>query len=77
MPFMFGNYVSAAAQIADDIITNAKLATDFLSDTKGDVGMGANKLKTTNILIKELDSGRLIVRNSADALERGIYLAEL
>ena len=77
MPFMFGNYVSAATQIADDIITNAKLATNALSDTKGDVGLGANKLKTTNILIKELDSGRLIVRNSADALERGIYLAEL
>lgn len=76
MPFTFGNYVSSAAQIADGIIDNDRMAADFLSDTKGDVGLGANKLKTTNLLLKEFDTNRFTVKNAADAEYKGLVFGE-
>jgi len=39
----------------------------------GDVTIGANKLKTTSILLKELTSDYLIVKNSGDTAAKGIY----
>lgn len=39
----------------------------------GDVNIGANLLKTTNLIIKELDSNSIGIRNSADNAYRNLY----
>lgn len=43
----------------------------------GDIELGANKLKTTNLLLKEVDADTLGVRNSADTLDKSIRVISL
>lgn len=40
--------------------------------TPGDVNIGANKLKTTNLIIKEGDASNFYIRNLADSAYRSI-----
>jgi hypothetical protein len=43
--------------------TNEILAPNFLSDTKGDIGMGLNKLLTQSLRLREYDTGTMVVEN--------------
>ncbi len=43
----------------------------------GDINLGANKLKTTSLLLKELNAVSLIIRDAADANPRDLTLREL
>jgi len=57
--------------------TNAMMASDFLSDTKGNVGLGLNKLLTANLALRELASDRLIIEDTASTTTRDLVLATL
>ncbi len=43
----------------------------------GDITLGANKLKTTSLLLKELDANTLAVRNLADSAYKKLYVSLL
>ena len=63
--------------IQDGTIQNVDLAPNFLSDTKGDVGLGLNKLLTANLALRELASDRLIIEDTASTTTRDLVLATL
>jgi hypothetical protein len=43
----------------------------------GDISLGANKLKTSNLLLKEYDANGLAVRDAADTLFKNLWLNTL
>ncbi|MBA7618502.1 hypothetical protein ES703_25829 [subsurface metagenome] len=51
---------------------NAKSLTNL-----GDIVIGANKLKTTNLLIKQLDANQFVIRNLADDADKSVKLYSL
>jgi len=59
------------------IINNPYTGTLPSTIFTGDIILGAHKLKTTNLLIKEALSTALSVRDVADTAERNLYLATL
>ena len=43
----------------------------------GDISMGANKLKTTNLLFKERDAETFRIRDAGDTSDKGLFLGNL
>lgn len=51
---------------ADDVIFGEDVEIDGVLYCDSNIEIGANKLKTTNLLIKEYDAASIAIRNSAD-----------
>jgi hypothetical protein len=62
---------------AVDILTlendNGVVSASF----SGDISLGANKLKTTNLLLKEMSSSFFVIRDASDTVYRGLYVGTL
>jgi len=77
--FDTGMYLYASGDGTLRVISDGNIILDPVSDVdvQGNVDIGANLLKTTNLAIKENDADTLIVRNVADSAAKNLRVSSL